>query len=113
FIPVARCFTFLLLLGVEPKITSRIVGLRDTQAIGGALRFLRNKADLLLIEYVVTAVKPLRPCFRRIQEITQRRDRAIMKIRRTQPDAIKRAIGVTEGLVKMAEPPGIAGVNGA
>src|SRR6266550_3491318 len=110
-------FTFLFLLGVELEITSRIVGLLGASAFFRELRFLRNKADLLLIEYVVTAVKHLRPVARpvarRIQEITQRRNRAIMKIRRTQPDTIERAIGVAEGLVKMSEPPGIAGVNGA
>ena len=101
FIPVARSLTFLFLPGIEPEVMSRIIRFPDPSAIGRELSLLGDKTDLHLIEHIIAAVKHCRTFARGIQQIAQRRDRAIMKIRRAQPDAIERAIGVTEGLVKM------------
>ncbi len=47
-------------------------------------------ADLHRIKDIVAAMKRDRPLLRRIKQIAQARHRAVMQVRRAQPDAVER-----------------------
>src|SRR2546430_16217128 len=46
-----------------------------------------------------------------IQQIPQRRYRAVMQVRRAQPDAVERQVCVSEGFPEMAESPRVTGIK--
>ena len=75
------------------------------------MRRFGNEADFLLIENIVAAIKNLRTFRARIEQVAHRRNRAIMQIRRAQPDAIERHVRVAVGFSKMAEAPRISGIE--
>src|SRR5215471_12768071 len=47
----------------------------------------------------------------RLQQVAQRRDGAVMQIRRARPDAVERLVGVAARLAEMPKAPGIASIE--
>src|SRR5262245_184028 len=66
-------------------------------------RDITDEADALWVVYVVAAVKLFRALLRWLEQIAQRRRRAVVQVRRTQPDAVQRLVRVAEGLAKVRE----------
>src|SRR5215204_2388177 len=59
---------------------------------------LRDKADIYRIVNIIAAIKNPGPIGRRIEPGAQRRHRAIVQIRRAQPDAVEKGGDVTARL---------------
>ena len=66
-----------------------------------------DEPDAVPVVDVVAAVEHRRPLVRKHQR-TQRRHRAVVQVRRAQPDAVERHVRVAVGLAEVAEPPRIA-----
>ena len=62
-----------------------------------------TKPTFCLIEHVVAAIEHRRPAFGRLEQIAQRRHRAVVQIRPAQPDAVERLVGVAVGLAEVRE----------
>ena len=70
-----------------------------------------DEADVALIEHVVAAIERFRAALRRVQQIAQRRHRAVVKVRAAQPDPVQRMGGVAVGLAEVREPVGRLGIE--
>src|SRR5581483_9644881 len=62
-----------------------------------------NKSDALLVVNVVAAGELFRPVPGIVEQIQQRRNRAVVQIRRARPNAIQRLIGVAVRFAEVRE----------
>src|ERR1051325_698710 len=126
FIPISfpsKCFevfekcVFLRLAQFEtvPVAGSRISGERRVESKKPAafgFRDRRNKADILLIENIVAAVKNSRALIRRIEKVTQRGNRSVVQVGSAQPYSIQRHVRVAIRFTKLVKPPRISCIQG-
>src|SRR5258708_38692346 len=63
----------------------------------------RDEADIAGIVNVTAAAEEFCPLFRRLKQLPQIGDRAVMQIGRAQPDCIHRSIGIARLFAAVAE----------
>ncbi len=81
----------------SPGVEEEIALLHFPEGPDRTLRGLLE-ADFDRVVNVVAAMKSLRPFVRRIEQVAQGRDGAVVQLRCAQPDAIERGVGATEGI---------------
>src|SRR4051812_4119379 len=79
-----------------------------TEAGALRLRAIRDEADAIEVVHVVTTPKHGRTLIRPVQQIAQRRNAAVMKIRRAQPNTVEWHSGITGRLSEVRELPRLA-----
>ena len=85
---------------------------RPCSAVIIEARRVRDEAEFLPDRrHRIRDRKPAGRSLAGIKQIAQRRNRTVMQIRRTQPNAIERQIGVAESLAEMTETPRITRIQ--
>src|SRR5262249_29871182 len=71
----------------------------------------RDVAYVVVIEDVIRPIELLGALGRRRQQGAQRRHGAVVEVRRAQPDAVERRVGVAAGLAEVRQLPRVAGAE--
>ena len=90
---------------------ARQAGVVAEQGLSVTLGDAGDETHAGLVEHVVASVEHRRPLRRGLEQVAQRRHRAVVQVGGAQPDAVERHVGVAEGLPEVLEAMRIAGVE--